>query len=338
MSSDHDQSITGVPIYPDIKLYCNILLGLRIWEGDGWKEESLSWKNSCYLHAGLNGPYSELTYKGPDAQKLLSAISINDCYNWPIGRSKHLVMCDEKGLVANHVLTVRDSDDTFRSFRGFPWAIYHNIKLKYDVQTSFREIFILQVAGPTSLQVLEQVTGENLRDVTFLAFRPTKIPGVNAPIEVSRIGMAGTLAYELRGPIEAGPTVYDAVYKTGRPLGIKRLGWRAYVVNHTEGGFPQLSCTFTASCTAYPEFMSKFGATVIANMSGSVDPANVRARYRTPSEVGWGWMANFNHDFIGRGAVKAELANPRRTIVTLRWNPDDVLDTYASLLKPGTDE
>ena len=43
----------------------------------------------------------------------------------------------------------------------------------------------------------------------------------------------------------------------------------------------------------------------------------------------------FDHDFVGRAALEAEVANPKRTIATLRWNPDDVVDIYASLLQPG---
>jgi vanillate/3-O-methylgallate O-demethylase len=70
-------------------------------------------------------------------------------------------------------------------------------------------------------------------------------------------------------------------------------------------------------------------------VSGSVDPTNMRARTRTPVEVKWHNMAKFDHDFIGREALSAEMANPKRTTVTLRWNPDDVIDTYASLLRPG---
>ena len=33
--------------------------------------------------------------------------------------------------------------------------------------------------------------------------------------------------------------------------------------------------------------------------------------------------------------MAAEIANPKRTTVTLRWNPDDVMDAFASLLRPG---
>jgi glycine cleavage system aminomethyltransferase T len=69
--------------------------------------------------------------------------------------------------------------------------------------------------------------------------------------------------------------------------------------------------------------------------SGSVDPADRRARYRTPIEVGWQGTVRLNHEFIGRKALEAEMANPRRTIATLRWNADDVVDIYRSLFEPG---
>ena len=33
-----------VPRYPDVQLYADILGAMNIWEGDGWREESMSWK------------------------------------------------------------------------------------------------------------------------------------------------------------------------------------------------------------------------------------------------------------------------------------------------------
>jgi glycine cleavage system aminomethyltransferase T len=38
---------------------------------------------------------------------------------------------------------------------------------------------------------------------------------------------------------------------------------------------------------------------------------------------------------IGRVALQAEMAAPKRTTVTLRWNPEDVIDIYVWLLRPG---
>lgn len=333
--------LKAAPIYSDIKTYMIWGGNLAIWEVDGWKPESMSWKTGCYIHTGLSGN-AEITLRGPDVQMALSSVSINDCYKWPIGYSKHLVMCDEEGLVVNHGLMNRDSEDSFRAFASFPWpAMALAMAGVMNFEISFRDIFLHQIAGPTSLTALERVTGESLRDVKFLQTRPTRIPGIDAEIEVSRIGMAGTLAYELRGPSDAGSAVYDAVYQAGQDLGIKRLGWRTYPVNHTEGGFPQGTCSFNSPLYYDPSFMnSPFGvgmksALDMFPLTGSIDPANLRARFRTPVEVGWGWMAKFNHEFTGRKAVEAEVTNPKRTIVTLRWNPEDVIDIYASQFKQG---
>jgi glycine cleavage system aminomethyltransferase T len=333
MSNSKLKSIGVVPEYPDVKLYSNQYFGMVIWEADPWKEVCMSWKESCYIHAGIS--MDEMIWEGKDAQKALSAASINNVYKWPVGKSKHLVQCNKDGLIATHGLTHRDSETRFRQFSSSPQGVFMQIKSDMDVKFSTRKIFIFQFAGPKSLQALEKATGESLRDVEFLAARSTRIPGIPAEIEVTRIGMAGTLAYELRGAAEHGPAVYDAVYQAGKPLGMKRLGWLSYVVNHVEGGFPQQGCTFTHTFGLDPSFLTGAGADHKEPYTGSVDPANVRARLRTPREVGWTWMAKFDHDFEGSEAVEAEAKHPKRTIVTLRWNPEDLADIYASLFKKG---
>lgn len=338
MSDDGVQiipSVGAVPNYPDVHTYSMIFGKLQVWEGDGWKEESMSWKTGCYIAGNLTGPM-EITYSGPEAQDLLSKLSINNVYKWPIGTSKHLVMPDQNGLIANHGLAIRDSEDSFRQLASIPWAVYQLQRLQMDVQYTIRDIFIFQVAGPTSIQVLERVLGHSLRDLEFLAIRKVKIAGIDAELEVSRIGMVGTLAYEIRGAYESGPAVYDAVYQAGKEFGIKRLGWRTYFVNHTEGGFPQLNCSFTTSVREDEGFMATpLGGLVNVAVSGSIDPDDRRARYRTPHEVNWGWMAKFDHDFIGRKAIEAESANRQRKTVILCWNKEDIADIMTSQFEPG---
>ncbi|GAA4024770.1 aminomethyl transferase family protein [Streptomyces plumbiresistens] len=336
-------AIHDVPAYPEVPTYLNILGSLHIWEGDGWKQESMSWKTTSYLASNLSG-LPEFTFSGPDAQEFLSRLSINNVYKWPVGTSKHLVMLNENGYIASHGLTVRDSEESFRHFAAMPWPMYQAPSLGLDVEIKLRDIFLFQVAGPTSLQVLERLLGESLRELKFLGVRQISIPGIDASVEIelSRIGMAGTLAYELRGPLEHGPAVFDAVFQAGKEFGLKRLGWRTYVVNHTEGGFPQQGCTFLPGAFADPGFVTHpvFGAglppsQIEGPLPGSADPKDLTARLRTPFEVNWGWMAKFDHDFIGREALEAEAANPRRKTVVLRWNKEDVLDVFASQFEPG---
>ncbi|MGX5696267.1 hypothetical protein ACWKWP_08730 [Agromyces soli] len=327
----------AAPGYLDLQRYSRIWGEMRLWEGDGWQEESISWKQTAYLGANLIGRI-ETVISGPDAQVFLSRISINNVSKWPIGRSKHLVMLNDEGLIACHALAVRDGEQRFRTLASPPWPMFQQHRFDFDVTVELNEIFVLQVAGPVSLQILETVLGKSLRDVAFLDVVPAKIPGVDADVELelSRIGMAGTLAYEIRGPLAQGPAVYDAVYQAGKPLGIKRLGWRTYPVNHTEAGYPQLGVTWLPAMMLDPAVQaSPLGAILAAPPTGSIDPADIRARLRTPQEVNWAWMCKFDHDFVGREAMEAEAAAPRRKTVILRWNPEDLVDVFASQFEQG---
>lgn len=311
---------------------------VNVWEADPWQEACLSWKTSCYIHAGISNP--RLYIKGPDAQKLLSKVSINDVYKWGVNRCKHLVMCDENGLIQNHALTQRDGENEFCMYAGNPWPLMSEAeKTPYNVELEMDPCFVFQMSGPTALTVIERVTEESQRDVRFLDVKKVCIPGIDGELELCRIGMSGTIAYEFRGARVLGPQVYQNILEAGKDFGIKRLGWKTYTVNHTEGGYPQMTVGFETACVVDPVFsatpaMASIG---IQPHTGSIDPANQRARLRTPGEVDWMWMAKFDHDFIGRKALEAEQAAPKRTIVNLEWNVEDVLDIYRSHFEPGED-
>ena len=143
-----------------------------------------------------------------------------------------------------------------------------------------------------------------------------------------KISMSGTLAYEIHGDMEFGPEVYDAIYQAGKPLGMKRMGWKDYTVNHTFGGFPQITVNFEISLYQYPDFCAMAPFPLVCK--GSVDPADIRARFRTPVECDWAWMAKFDHEFVGREALEAEMAAPKRKLVSLKFNADDLADVYRS--------
>jgi glycine cleavage system aminomethyltransferase T len=329
------QAPLATPFYKDRVLYQALDRGgipsMRAWRFNGWKPESLSWKETCYIHAGLSstGP---LSLKGPDAERFLESLCINSFRRFSVGSMKHAVMCDETGLIASHGILERKASDEFELWAAPPWPMMKLPGSGYEVEAQMRNNYLFQVAGPTSLKTLEKVTGESLRDIGFLRFRDSQIDGVK--VEVARIGMTGGLAYELHGPIEDGPKVYDAVYQAGLEFGIERLGWGTYLVNHIEGGFPQITWTFIP-VTGLPAEQARAAMGAFYRPSGSIDPADLRARHRTPVEVGWHRMCRFDHDFVGRGPLEAEVNRPLRTVVTLRWNHEDVIDIFASLLRPG---
>lgn len=324
--------LRGVPAYPEAALYMRLGDRTFPWEFNGWQPESMSWKTGCYIHAGLSDWQTH--FEGPDALEFLSGICVNSFAKFPIGSMKHAILCTEKGLIAQHAILQRNGDEEFRLYAGgFPWAEYLAAKSKLDVRVRQVPGFIHQVAGPQSLATLEKATGEPLRDIAFLRTRAARIDGID--VEIGRIGMAGNLAFEVRGALQDGPTVYDHIYRSGRSFGIERLGWRTYFVNHIEGGFPQAGWTFVSGGIEDAEFAARLGGHRGLRISGSVDPADLRARFRTPFDVGWDKAVRFDHEFMGREALQREAEAPTRTVVTLRWNPEDVLDIHASLLQRG---
>ncbi len=172
----------------------------------------------------------------------------------------------------------------------WPWLKLLNTG-KYQAEPIFGDIYVFQCAGPKSLTCIEDFLQADLHDLKCLETRTITVPGLGIETLVQRIGMSGTLSYELRGPAQDGPAVYDAFYQVGKArYDMKRLGWRTYFVNHTEGGYPQTSCSFSQACDIDPDFIASGMNLLPPVYTGSYDPANARARLRTPARwAGAGW-------------------------------------------------
>jgi glycine cleavage system aminomethyltransferase T len=306
-------------------------------EYGGWRDEEASWKKTCYIHAGLN-PAPTFRVKGPDALRLFSDLCVNSFANFQVGALKHGIMCNDRGLVIAHGVLMRLAEDEFISFFLAPYAAYKFYSGGYNAQAEWvQDTFMLQVAGPRSLEALEAATDECLHDIKFGHHRTSTIRGID--VRIARMGMAGTLGYEVHGPADKATALYDAILTAGEPFGMVKIGWHAWQMHHTADGFPQSFVHFPlpwgedkglmASMGMPPE-MERFPGTYAGSMGDDLE-----LLYRNPFELGWGPAVKFDHDFIGRVALEKEAAAPRRKMVTLVWNPEDVVDVCASQFREG---
>ncbi|WP_145147870.1 aminomethyltransferase family protein [Paenibacillus xylanexedens] len=302
-----------------------------------WRDESMSWKETCYLHTGLN-PASAYRVTGPDAIKFFADTCVNSFAKFPIGSLKHAIMCNEEGYIMTHGVLLRVGEEEFISYFLAPYAAYKLDTGNYDAQGEYiHDEFVFQLAGPKSLEIIESATGECLHDLKFGRYRMSRVSGQE--IRVTRMGMAGTLAYEIHGQNEYVLSIYNAIMTAGEPFGIRKLGLTAYKMNHTEGGFPQSFVHFPCPWGEDSGFMKYLGksqktrrpSTLLMGSMGT----DIKLRYRNPVELGWGKMIKFDHEFIGREALEKQVAHPRRTMVTLVWNTEDILDVQASQYQPG---
>ena len=162
------------PLYPEVRLYHVSRSSAQAWEYAGWKPESMSWKTGCYIHSGLSGQ-TPLLYSGPDAEKFLAGICINGFAKFRPGTAKHAIMCDDSGHIAGHGMLQRIAEDQFRLYVHGVWANYMHSKTRLRVGQRVLDEYMFQVAGPTSLQVLEAATGTDLHDIKFLGFKDCEI-------------------------------------------------------------------------------------------------------------------------------------------------------------------
>ena len=324
-----------VPWEGDVKTYGMVGPLLFPMEYNGWREESQSWKNGAYLGAAL-ALAPTWAVKGPDAERFLSEHLVNDFTTMPVGGFRHGIMCDEQGRIMQDGVVLRIADDEFYTMWLDPYIGYVFSKGGYNaVGTALTgRRFLFQVAGPRSLEVLEHAAGADLHDIRFGHHRMAKIAG--ADVRVFRLGMAGSLAYEVHGDAPDGQDVYKAIWEAGRPYGLQKLGHFAYMLNHTEDGFPQAYYHFPYPWYEDPDFAQYLnerpGAGFMAFMPrlfGSMGD-DLQKRFVTPFDTGWENRINWDHDFVGKQALQEMAKAPRRTVVTLEWNADDIADVYAS--------
>jgi glycine cleavage system aminomethyltransferase T len=332
-----------VPYDPSVTLYFAAGPVLLPFEYTGWQDEVMSYKETCYISHSLN-PMPTFRVKGRDAVKFLSRVCVNDFKRWPVGTGKHAIMCDERGYDMGDGVMLRLAEDEFISYEmGANYIAYTFETGQWGAdgdtvgEILSGKVFLYQIAGPRSLEVLEAATGDDLHDIKFMHHRLSAVDG--HPVNVVRVGMAGTLAYELHGKADDGLAVYNAVLEAGKAYGLRRLGFRAYLMNHTEDGFPQAFMHFPHPWVEQKDVIdwqwsvgevSRQGRACRGSMGDDLG-----LRYRNPVELGWANRIAFNHDFVGRAALEREVANPRRTMVTLVWNPEDVLEVVASKFRPG---
>ena len=301
----------------------------------GAKDELLACREGAWLGSHLNVTPTYDLY-GKDVIKFLNHYCVNsDFAKTTNNKGRHVLICNEKGqLLADGVL-IRIGENRFRTFWLAPVIAVFQATCGMDVQGNVvNDEYFFQIDGPRSLEILEKACQCDLHDLKFAMHRVVKIEGMD--MRVLRLGMSGALAYEVHGPEADANKVFDIIRETGREFGLKPLGNRQYCVNHTQAGYPNQFVHFT-----YPYATGGPALAAATQMqSEMVGPGSCREDkenyYVTPYDVGWGYLVNFNRDFVGKEALQKLAANPPQTPVTLEWDPDDVADVYASQYR-GTD-
>ena len=304
----------------------------------GWRQEQAAWHDGVAL-SELSHHMFDTFIEGPDATRLLAAVSANNYEKFAVGQAKQFVPVANDGNIVTDGILHRVAERQF-ILSGIPaaqnWVKYHGASGGYDVQfvtdpsSAFRggadpTLFRYQVQGPLAAELVERVFGGPLPPAKFFHSIPVSLNGMD--FRALRHNMAGQAGFEFIGPWEHAKAVKEALLKAGEELGLVQVGALAYASASVESGWipsPIPAIYADPELADYRAWLPLYGIEGQRPLNGSFYSPNIEDYYCTPYELGYGKSISFNHDFIGRDALASKRDNVQRTKVTLVCNPEDV--------------
>ncbi|MFB6251065.1 MAG: aminomethyl transferase family protein [Halobellus sp.] len=311
-----------------------------------WIEEQRAWQESVAL-ADQSYHMTDLRIEGREAIDLYSDYAVNDFSQFDVGQAKQLVVANPDGYLIGDAILFREAEDQFLSVgaaAAHNWLDYQAATGAYDIDVEMQprpaatgddpNNFRYQVQGPDAVDVMAEAVDGDLPDLSFFRFGEISIDGVDAYL--LRHGMAGEAGFEFWGDYDDAETVKQAVLDAGEDYGIRRLGGKSYQSANVVLGWLPLPLPAIYSGEEMQDFREWLSVRRgLISIGGSYDSDDVEDYYVTPIEVGYDHIIDFDHDFVGKAALQAEMDDPERKKVTLVWDDEDVVDVFASLFREG---
>jgi glycine cleavage system aminomethyltransferase T len=331
-------------------------LGTVTWphlptEYTNWRDEHRAWRETCVLF-DMSFHMDELHVKGPDCLTLLASLATNKFDPFPVLRAKQLIFLGHDGLMIGDVIAFHEGENHVRLVGAPPamdWVQFNAETGKKDVQVErvFSCIgrtldgppveYRYQVHGPNAHDLMRAVADGGLPEIKFFRIGEFRIAGHT--VRALRHGMSGEAGFEIYGPWNERMDVLAAIEAAGKPLGLRNVGWMGLVAAAQESGWmpmPVPAIYTSEEMRPFREWLTQYSIEALASLGGSLQSDNIEDYYRDPVEMGYGHLIDFNHDFVGKDAVRGIVDNPRRKRITLVWNNDDVFDCIRSALTdPG---
>lgn len=329
-------------------------------EVTNWIDEVRAIVETCAL-ADLSHHMTAIRLSGPDTVRLLKDLCVNDFDNFEIGQAKQIVMCNHDGHIMGDGPLLRLGEEEFYGpgMHATKWLQFNIETGDYDVSAEIEpptpllpgdpETFVFQVQGPNAYDVIGELTDADLHDIGF--YRYENITLADREIRAFGHGMSPEAGFEFHGPYEYAEEIRDAFVEVGEEYGLKRLGSRTYVSNSVRVGWipPHPKPVYDVDeMEEYRQWANgereqqygKWGTSdepleATFSFEGSFDSNDIREYYMSPVELGYTKLIDFDHDFVGKAALREEVSDPKRTLVSLLWDRDDVRKINNSLFGDG---
>ena len=205
-------------------------------------------------------PEKPIEIRGADAERFLNFLLTRDVTKVPAGKARYALACDPRGRILMDGVVIRWAEDRFwyvladGDFLG--WMGAH--ATGFDVEVHDPDVWVLQVQGPLSLQVLDAVCeGPVAEPLAYFAARVARIGGQE--VLITRTGWTGELGFE----IYAGPNIdhralWSHLVEHGAAFGLRCLSLECMGIRRLEAGILDNGTDMDTSLTPYDVGLGPF--------------------------------------------------------------------------------
>ncbi len=226
----------------------------------------------------------EFILKGPDALDLIQRTTTNDASKLTPGKAQYSCLTNtESGIVDDLIVYCLEENKSYMLVvnasniqKDWDWISSFNNK-QVEMHNISPKTCLLAIQGPNACKILQPLTDVDILNLKYYTFVRGRFAGVDNVI-ISATGYTGSggveIYFEDKGD-DAGK-IWDAIFETGIPQGLKPIGLGARDTLRLEMGY----CLY----------------------GNDIDDTT------SPLEGGLGWITKFTKDFTARPALEKQKA------------------------------
>ncbi|MBP1677205.1 MAG: aminomethyltransferase [Bacteroidetes bacterium] len=184
----------------------------------------------------------EFWVKGPHALAFLQKVTSNDVAAIPLGKAQYSCFPNGKGGIVDDLLVYHYAPEKYLLVvnasnieKDWNWCVSNNTE-GAELENASEWMAQLAIQGPKATEVLQKLTSVNLSDIPYYAFTTGDFAGVDDVI-ISNTGYTGAGGFELYFYPEQAEKIWNSIFETGAPYGIKPIGLGARDTLRLEKGF-----------------------------------------------------------------------------------------------------
>ena len=224
----------------------------------------------------------EFILKGDGALDLIQRVCSNDASVLFDGKVQYSCLPNEHGGIVDDLLVYRINEKAFMLVvnasnieKDWEWISKYN-NAGVEMKNISDQTSLLAVQGPKAAEALQSLTDVDLAEMDYYTFKKGVFAGIENVL-ISATGYTGAGGFELYFDKKDSGHIWNEVFRSGEPLGIKPIGLAARDTLRLEMGF----CLY----------------------GNDIDDST------SPIEAGLGWITKFTKSFINSENLAAQKQN-----------------------------